>query len=210
MNYVQLKAAIQNFAEDFGDNFNAYLDTFIKQAEQRIYNTCQLPASRKSATVSIVAGTQYFPVPSGFLSVHELAVITASGYQYLLNKDVSFIRESYPNPATTGAPKYYAVFNDTQLLMAPTADQNYQTEIHYFGYPTSIVDAGTSWLGDNFETALMYGALFEAAVFDKLDQDMVTYYKSQFDAALVLLKQLSEGKNTQDDYRSGHVRAGVA
>lgn len=208
MNYAELSAAINNFAEDFGDNFNQFVPLFIRQAEQRIYNTCQLPATRQYATVVTVPSDPVLPIPLGYLSAHELGVETSSGFRYLLNKDYSFLREAYPS-SSTGAPQFYATRDDSKLVLAPTPDSAYTVELTYFGYPASIVDSGTSWLGDNFDSALLYGALYEAAIFDKMDQDMVTYYKAQFDGAMILLKQLSEGKNTQDDYRSGHIRAGV-
>lgn len=208
MNYAELSAAINNFAEDFGDNFNQFVPLFIRQAEQRIYNTCQLPATRQYVSMALSSGVTDAQLPSGYLSIHEVSIDTIDGFKYLLNKDYSFLREAYP-VNISGVPQFYAVRDDKSITVAPTPGTTYPMSVTYFGYPQSIVDAGTSWLGDNFDSALLYGALYEAAIFDKLDQDMVTYYKAQFDGALTLLKQLSEGKNTQDDYRAGHIRQGV-
>lgn len=210
MNYAQLVDAIKSTAEDYGDNFADSIPRFVKQAEQRIYNTAQLPAVRKSATPSTVNNNIFLQMPADYLSVFELAVVLPSGERkFLLNKDVSFIREVYPNPTATGIPTHYAVANATQLLLGPTPDASYTTELNYYGYPESIVTAGSTWLGDNFDTTLLWGALYEAALFNKSEEDIVKYYKDQFDSAMALLKQHVEGKNTQDDYRTGHVRFGV-
>jgi len=178
-------------------------------AEQRIYNMVQLPAIRKNVTGTMTVGNKYLSTPSDWLSTFSLAVInSANEYHYLLNKDVNFIRESYPDTdsAFFGKPEYYAVFDDNTFILGPTPDATYNSELHYFYYPTSIVTAGTSWLGTNFDSALLYGALLEAALFMKTDADTMTMYKARYDDAMAELKQLGDGKNRQDAYRSGQVR----
>jgi hypothetical protein len=159
----------------------------------------------------MTASFQYFQLPSDWLSTFSLAVIdgTTGEYEYLLNKDVNFIRASYPFPATTGKPKYYAIWNNTSMILGPTPDLAYSAELHYYYYPVSIVSAGTSWLGDNFETVLLYGALREAYTYLKGEQDMMTYYEQKYQEALGLLKRLGDGLDRQDAYRSGQVRIPV-
>ena len=187
-----------------------------KLAEQKIYNAVQLPALRKNVTGTLTSGNQYLSAPTDFLSVFSMAVISSGEYAYLLNKDANFIRESFPNPSTTGTPKYYALFgpdssNNTELtfILGPTPGAGLTVELHYFYYPQSIVTAGTSWLGDNFDSALFNAVMVEAARFMKQEQDIVAMYEKQFQDSLVLLKQLGDGKNRQDAYRSGQVRVKV-
>jgi hypothetical protein len=183
-------------------------------AEQKIYNSVQLPSLRKNVVGVLTSGIKYLSAPDDFLSVFSLAVIGADGsYTYLLNKDVNFIREAYPSPSSTGTPKYYAVFGpnsnnmqELSFLLGPTPNANLSAELHYFYYPISIVVAGTSWLGDNFESALVNAVLVEAARFMKAEADMVASYDSQYQQSLTLLKNLSDGKLRQDAYRSGQVR----
>jgi hypothetical protein len=218
MNYVQLTAAIRGYAENsFPDTVGAFssadqIATFVKMAEQRVYNMVQLPALRKNVTGSMTSGNKYLACPSDWLATFSLAVInSANEYKYLLNKDVNFIRESYPDTdaAFYGEPEYYAQFDQNTFILGPTPNANYAAELHYFYYPTSIVDAGTSWLGDNFDSVLLYGALLEAASFMKSDPDTISFYKQRYDEAMSELKQLGDGKNRQDSYRSGQFRMPV-
>ena len=215
MNYTQLTSAIKGFAEnDFPATVGSFTSAeqiarFVQLADQRIYNMVQLPAIRKNVTGTMTVGNKYLSTPSDWLSTFSLAVIDAANeYHYLLNKDVNFIRESYPDTdsAFFGKPQYYAVFDDNTFILGPTPDTSYNSELHYFYYPTSIVTAGTSWLGTNFDSALLYGALLEAALFMKTDADTMTMYKARYDDAMAELKQLGDGKNRQDAYRSGQVR----
>jgi hypothetical protein len=215
MNYTQLTSAIKGFAEnDFPATVGSFTSAdqiarFVQLAEQRIYNMVQLPAIRKNVTGGLTTGNKYLATPSDWLSTFSLAVINAANeYHYLLNKDVNFIRESYPDTdaAFYAKPEYYAVFDDNTFILGPTPDANYAVELHYFYYPESIVTAGTTWLGTNFDSALLYGSLLEAALFMKSDADTMTVYKSRYDDAMAELKQLGDGKNRQDAYRSGQVR----
>jgi hypothetical protein len=215
MNYTQLTAAIKGYAEnDFPNTVGSFtsadqIATFVKMAEQRVYNMVQLPALRKNVTGNMTSGNKYLACPSDWLATFSLAVInSANEYKYLLNKDVNFIRESYPDTdaAFYGQPEYYAQFDQNTFILGPTPDANYAAELHYFYYPTSIVDAGTSWLGDNFDSVLLYGSLLEAASFMKSDPDTISFYKQRYDEAMAELKQLGDGKNRQDAYRSGQVR----
>jgi hypothetical protein len=215
MNYTQLTSAIKGFAEnDFPATVGSFTSAdqiarFVQLAEQRIYNMVQLPAIRKNVTGSLTSGNKYLATPSDWLSTFSLAVINAANeYEYLLNKDVNFIRQSYPDTdaAFYAKPEYYAVFDNNSFILGPTPDANYAVELHYFYYPQSIVAAGTSWLGDNFDSVLLYGALLEAANFMKTDADTMNMYKTRYDDAMAELKQLGDGKNRQDAYRSGQVR----
>jgi hypothetical protein len=218
MNYVQLTAAIRGYAENsFPDTVGAFssadqIATFVKMAEQRVYNMVQLPALRKNVTGNMTSGNKYLACPSDWLATFSLAVInSANEYKYLLNKDVNFIRESYPDTDAEfyGEPEYYAQFDQNTFILGPTPNANYAAELHYFYYPTSIVDAGTSWLGDNFDSVLLYGSLLEAASFMKSDPDTISFYKQRYDEAMAELKQLGDGKNRQDAYRSGQFRMPV-
>lgn len=225
MNYVQLAQAIRGYCEnDFpitvasGDfTSDEQIATFVQQAEQRIYNTVQLPALRRNVTGQTTNNNKYLAAPLDFLSVFSIAVIESDGtYHYLLNKDVNFIREAYPKSSDTGLPQYYALFgprsnepDELTFILGPTPDAVYQVELHYFYYPQSIVTAGTSWLGDNFDSALLYGALLEAHAFMKGEKDVLDNYTARYNEALALLKQLGDGKNRQDAYRNGQVRVPV-
>jgi hypothetical protein len=184
------------------------LDVFIRQAEQRIYNTVQLLALRKSSTgLTTTAGDPTLDTPADWLANFSLAVVDGDGnYVFLLNKDVNFIREAFPSPNDMGVPAYYAYSNEGSYLLGPTPDDAYVVELNYFYYPESIVTAGTSWLGDNFDSALLYGALLEAYTFMKGEADVMAVYRSRYEEALGLLKQLSDGKNRQDMYRTPQVR----
>jgi hypothetical protein len=209
MNYTQLVAEIQSYVEDQFTTAN--INTFITQAEQRIYNTVQLPALRKNVTGTTTSGNKYLAIPAGWLATFSLAVINANNeYLYLLNKDVNFIRQSFPDTDSDfyGVPQYYAVFDNSAFILGPTPDANYGIELHYFYYPESIttVVGGQTWLGDNFSSALLYGSLLEAYTYMKGEADVVANYKARYDEAMLLLKQLADGKDRQDAYRSGQVR----
>ena len=220
MNYTQLSAAIQDYTQNFESDFIANIPVFVTQAEQRIYNTVQFPSIRKNVTGSVSTANKYLSCPSDFLSVYSMAVIDASGnYEYLLNKDVNFIRQAYPNPTTdTGIPKYYALFGPTvsgatisdelSFLLGPTPDAAYSVELHYYYYPESISVAadGQTWLGDNFDTVLLYGSLVEAYTFMKGEQDMMALYEGKYKEALSQAARLGDGLERSDAYRSGQFR----
>jgi hypothetical protein len=214
MNYTELTATIQDYCEN---TFTATeLATFVNQTEQRIYNMVQFPALRKNVTGTLTAGNKYLSLPTDWLSTYSIAIYSAdysTPYTYLLNKDVNFIRESYPVPTTTGTPAYYSIFgptytdnNELTVILGPTPDANYQVELHYFFYPESIVTAGTSWLGDNFDAALLYGSLVEAITFMKGEADMVQLYNQKYMEAMALLKTLAEGRERSDSYRDGQTK----
>jgi hypothetical protein len=210
MNYAQLVAAIQSYTENQYSTTD--INTFIQNAEQRIYNTVQLPDLRKNVTGNMTGGNKYFSLPSDWLSTFSIAVINDDNeYTYLLNKDVNFIREAFPDTDSDfyGVPQYYAIFDDTTMLLGPTPDANYNSELHYYYYPESIVTAGNTWLGNNFDTALLYGALLEAAAFLKEEPDTVAMYTARYNEAMQLLQNLGEGKNRRDAYRSGQERIPV-
>ena len=212
MNYAQLVAEIQSYVEDQFQTTD--INTFITQAEQRIYNSVQLPALRKNVTGTTTSGNKYLAMPTDWLATFSLAVINANNeYLYLLNKDVNFIRQSFPDTDSDfyGEPQYYAVFDNTAFIMGPTPDANYDVELHYFYYPESITTAvsGQTWLGDNFSSTLLYGSLLEAYTYMKDEQDVINQYQKRYDEAMFLLKQLGDGKDRQDAYRSGQVRVKV-
>jgi hypothetical protein len=209
MNYTQLVSEIENYTEN--QFTTTVVNTFITQAEQRIYNSVQLPALRKNVTGTTTSGNKYLAMPNNWLATFSLAVINANNeYTYLLNKDVNFIRQSFPDTDSDfyGVPQYYAVFDNTAFILGPTPDASYNVELHYFYYPESITTAvsGTTWLGDNFSSALLYGSLLEAYTYMKGEADVLANYKARYDEAMFLLKQLGDGKDRQDAYRSGQVR----
>ena len=208
MNYASLKTNIEDICEtSFTDD---QLAMFTEQAEQKIYNTVQIPALRKNVTGTLTASNKYLGIPTDFLWSYSLAVIDGSGnYSFLLNKDVNFIREAYPGPTATGLPKHYAYFDDDSFILGPTPDSNYSMELHYGYYPESIVTAGTTWLGNEFDSALLNGALVEAIRFMKGEQDLVALYERLFVQAIGLLKNLGDGKLREDAYRSGQYRVAV-
>lgn len=303
MNYIELSQAIQSYAENTESLFVETIPTFVMEAERRIFNTVQLPSLRKNVTGTMTTNNKYIALPDDWLANYSLAVIDATGvYSYLLNKDVNFIRESYPTPTSTGLPRYYALFgsqinavNELSLIVGPTPDASYDVELHYFYYPVSIVQGvitslgtitpgsaytngtyynvlltggsgtyayativvssgavasvtlntggslyevgdilsvvntdiggsgsgfsipvlsvanstGTSWLGDNYDPALFYGAMREAIIFMKGEQDMVTYYEKMFQDALGQLKRLGDGLERGDAYRDGQTKLRV-
>jgi hypothetical protein len=239
MNYSELVTAIQTYTEN---NFptttladstvvtsTTQINRLITQAEQRIYNSVQFPSIRKNQYSAITANNKYVSLPNDFLSVYSLALVTgATGnpinldtgtFEYLLNKDVNFIRQAYPTPNSTGEPKYYALFgptivssaitNELSLILGPTPDATYYVELHYYFYPESIVTAGTTWLGDNFDTVLLYGSLVEAYTYMKGEADLIALYDTKYKEALALAKRLGDGMERQDAYRSGQYRQAV-
>jgi hypothetical protein len=215
MNYTELVSAVSDYCENTFPT--ADMNVFIQQAEQNIYNTVQLSSLRKNVTGTLTSGNKYLACPSDWLSTYSLAVIQANGdYEYLLNKDVNYIRQAYPNPTDTGLPQHYAVFgpqsiNEDELtfIIGPTPDANYSVELHYYYYPESIVTAGDTWLGDNFDTALLNGTLVEAITYMKGEQDIVNLYRQRYQESLILLKNLGDGKQRMDAYRDGQVRTKV-
>lgn len=227
MNYPELTAAIQSYSENqFPDTYLAdgtivtskeQIDTLIKQAEQRIYNSVQFPSLRRNVTGSLTANNRFLACPDDFLAAYSIAIILADGsYEFLLNKDVNMIRQAYPKVTSVGEPKYYALFgpqsanlNELTFLIGPTPDISYGVELHYFYYPESITTSVTSWLGDNFDSVLLYGSLVEAMTYMKGEADMVTLYNTKFNEALALAKRLGDGLERQDAYRSGQVRIKV-
>ncbi len=220
MNYAELSAAIQAYAENTEANFVAEIPTFVKQAEQRIYNSIQFPSLRKNVTGTLTVNAKYMDAPSDFLAVYSLAVIDGTGvYEYLLNKDVNFIRQAYPQPTDTGLPRYYALFGpqvvagvpntELSIILGPTPDSAYTVELHYYYYPESIVTASTTWLGDNFDSVLLYGSLVEAYTYMKGEADMMQLYNQKYMEALALAKRLGDGMERQDAYRSGQYRQPV-
>ncbi len=235
MTYDELYASIQSYTENqFPETYLAdgsavstetQINTFIKQAEQRIFNTVQFPSLRKNVTGTTSLNNKYLSAPSDFLAVYSLAVIDATGaYEYLLNKDVNFIRQAYPQPTDTSIPRYYALFGPTttndatpvitdeiSFILGPTPDAAYSVELHYYYYPESITTAadGRTWLGDNFDSVLLYGSLVEAYTFMKGETDMVTLYNTKYQEALAMAKRLGDGMERQDAYRSGQYRQAV-
>ena len=218
MNYAELVVAVTDYTENTVPTAN--MNTFITQAEQRIYNTVQFPSIRKNVTGTTTASNKYLSCPDDFLAVYSMAVIDGTGaYEYLLNKDVNFIRQAYPTPTDTAIPKYYALFgpavassvisNELSFILGPTPDAGYSVELHYYYYPESIVTASTTWLGDNFDTVLLYGALVEAYTYMKGETDMLALYDGKYKEALVLAKRLGDGMERQDAYRSGQYRQAV-
>jgi hypothetical protein len=217
LTYAQLVVAVSDYCENTFDTTD--MDTMIKQAEQRIYNTVQIANLRKNVTGTLTASNKYLSCPDDFLSVYSLAIYPSGGgsYIYLLNKDVNFMRDAYPNPATTGTPKHYAIFgpqstnvNELSFIVGPTPNTAYGAELHYYYYPESIVTALTTWLGDNFDSALLYGTLCEAVTYMKGEPDMVALINQRYIQAIALLKNLGDGKQRMDAYRDGQVRVPVA
>jgi hypothetical protein len=222
MNYTALSNAIQAYTENTEADFIAEIPVFVTQAEQRIYNSVQFPSIRKNMTGVVSTTSTYLSAPDDFLAVYSLAVVDGTGaYEYLLNKDVNFIRQAYPNPTETGLPRYYALFvptvsgstitDELTFILGPKPDANYTVELHYYYYPESITVAadGRTWLGDNFDSVLLYGSLVEAYTYMKGEPDMVALYDKKYIEALTLAKRLGDGMERQDAYRSGQVRAQV-
>ena len=235
MNYATLFKTIQGYLENDFPSFTGadssgsgtatftakqQIDTFIQQAEQRIYNSVQFPSLRKNVTGVTQANNRYLSCPTDFLAPYSMAVIDGTGvYEYLLNKDVNYIRAAYPNPATTGIPRYYAIFGPTvasgvitdelSFILGPTPNTIYSVELHYYYYPESITTASTSWLGDNFDSVLLYGALLEGYTYMKGEADVIANYMKRYEEAMMLAKRLGDGMERRDAYRSGQVRMPV-
>jgi hypothetical protein len=219
MNYTQLTAALCDYTQNFDQDFIDNIPVFVKQAEQRIYNTVQFPSLRSNVTGSTSASNKYLACPNDFLAVYSLAVIDALGnYEYLLNKDVNFIRQAYPNPTSTGTPKYYAIFGpqsadvkELTFILGPTPNAAYGVELHYYYYPESIstVAGGQTWLGDNFDSVLLYGSLVEAYLFMKGETDLQAQYEAKYKEALALAKRLGDGLERGDSYRDGQYKQRV-
>ena len=227
MNYTQLTDAICDYTQNFDQDFIDNIPVFVEQAEERIFNTVQFPALRKNQFSLITTNNKYVSLPNDFLSVFSLALVTGvvganldtGTYEYLLNKDVNFIRQAYPSPNDTGEPKYYALFGPTilnsaittelSLILGPTPDAGYYVELHYFYYPESIVTAGTSWLGDNYDPVLLYGSLVEANTFMKGEADMTALYNGKYTEALAQAKRLGDGLERGDAYRDGQYKQKV-
>jgi hypothetical protein len=221
MNYTELKQAIRDYTENSSFT-DPELNTFIQQSEQRIYNTVQLANLRKNVTGSLSANNKYLSAPNDYLSTYSLAVIDNSGnYSFLKNVDVNYIRQVYPSPTATGLPKYYAIFGPTvngptitdelSFILGPTPNSAYGVELHYYYYPESITAAadGRTWLGDNFDSVLLYGSLVEAYTFMKGETDMMALYDGKYKEALMLLKNLGDGKQRGDAYVDGQVKLKV-
>lgn len=215
MNYAALVQMVQDYSENTESLFVSNIPNFVKQAESRIYQTVHIPVLRKNVTGTLTSTNKYLSCPDDFLSVYSIAVVdpVTGAYTYLIDKDVSFIREAYPIPTSTGAPKYYAIFGpqsgnltELTLILGPTPDANYATELHYFYYPVSIVTNGTSWLGDNFDPVLFYGTMREAMIFMKGEQDMVAYYEQKYAEAIGQLTRLVNGLERGDAYRDGQTK----
>ena len=224
MNYTELSAAIQEYTQNYETDFVANIPVFVEQAEQRIYNTVQFPSLRKNVTGFTTSGNKYLSCPLDFLAVYSMAVVSGTEYTYLLNKDVNYIREAYPSTASAdyGLPKYYSLFgpattntnpavitDELTFLLGPTPDAMYTVELHYYYYPESITTANTSWLGDNFDTVLLYGSLVEAYTFMKGEPDMISLYGQRYQEALAQAKRLGDGMERGDAYRDGQYRQRV-
>ena len=216
MNYAELVVAVSDYTENTFPTVD--MNIFIEQAEQRIYNSVQFPSLRRNVTGTTTAGNKYLECPDDFLATYSLAVIDSSGnYEYLLNKDVNFIRQAYPNPNDSALPKYYALFgpavasngvisNELTFILGPTPNTSYSVELHYYYYPESIVTAGSTWLGDNFDSVLLYGTLVEAYTYMKGEADMALAYNTKYKEALELAKRLGDGLERSDAYRNGQHR----
>lgn len=219
MTYDELVTAVNSYCEN---NFATVdMDTFIRQAEQRIFNVAQPANQRKNVTTALTQGVKFLNCPADFLSVYSLAIYPAAGgdYTYLLDKDVNFIRAAYPNPATLGKPKHYAIYgpqvsteDELQFIVGPTPDASYAVELNYYAYPESIVDAadGRTWLGDNFDSVLLYGTMCEALTYMKGEADMIALYQDRYIQAVALYKNLADGKQRGDSYRDGQIRVKVS
>ena len=211
MNYATLSTLIQQYCESTESSFVANIPTFVQLAEERVYNSVQIPAIRRNQIGTLTIGNKYLTLPSDWLATFSLAVIdpVTNAQEFVLDKDVNFIRQSYPDPDDQGKPKYYAIFDDNTFILGPTPDLAYQVEMHYYYYPESIVTAGTTWLGNNYETVLLYGSLREAYTYLKGEADMMQYYEQKYQEAVQQLARLGDGLNRRDSYRSGQVRIPV-
>lgn len=201
MNYAQLSTNLQNYMQNYSSEFVAEIPTIVQIAEDRIYNSVQIPYLKKNSTSTFTASNKYLETPSDFLAVYSIAAIVNGNYNYLLEREVGFMGEAFPNPNSTGVPRFYALFNDDTFLVAPTPDQSYSVELHYYYQPPSIVNTSTSWLGDNMENVLLYACLAEAYSYMKGDADLMKMYNDRYMEALMRLKNLGEGFNKTDEFR---------
>ena len=202
MNYTTLVALLQDYTQNSSTEFVAAIPDIVKLAEDRIYQSVQIPALKRNATSNFVSGNKYLASPTDFLAAYSMAVKSATGvYSYMLEKEVGYINEAFPDPSATGVPRFYALFNDATFVVSPTPDDFYEVELHYFYEPPSIVDAGNSWLGDNTESVLFYGCLVEAYTYMKGDADLQALYRQRYDEALGRLKVLGEGQDKRDNFR---------
>ena len=209
MTYAELKSLIQNYLENTESTFVTDLPQIIKQAENRILRTVRLPVFRKNVGGTMTSGNEYLATPTDFLSTYSLSFTSASKQTFLLFKDVNFIREAYPNSATTSAPKHYALFDDSSFIIGPTPDNNYTVELHYFYSPDSITagaDSGTTWLSTNAKNTLLYGSILEGYTYMKGEPDLMALYEKRYEQALARLKELGEAENTRDQYRDDQYR----
>lgn len=210
LTYTTLLERVQDTLSQYDEVLIANLPTIVRQAEESIYNSVLLPALRRNVTGQLTQNNKYLTMPTDFLATYSLAVVDSAGvYVYLTNKDVSFIREAYPNPGSIGQPKYYALFDDNAFIVGPTPNEAYQAELHYYYYPPSIVDTGTSWVAENFEHVLFYGVMVKAYIFMKGEADVLAMYEKQYMEALAQLERLGRGLNRQDEFRSGFRKAKV-
>ena len=210
--FTTLTQAVKDYTENNETTFNNNISQFIKSTEEKILRSVELPVFRKNVTGSITSGNQYLSTPSDFLRPYSLALVNSSSYEYLVNKDVNYIRELYPVSATTGVPKYYALFDDNTFILGPTPNASFTSELHYFYEPTSITESsdGTSWLGTNAENAILYGSLVEAYIFMKGEPDVIQSYNEQFQIAMGLLKMEGDGYDRTDAYRTGQRKIKVS
>ena len=210
--YTELKKAIKDYTENTEVSFVSHLSDFVKATEQRIFTTVDLEVFRKNATGVLSSGNQFLGMPTDFLAAFSVSITNSSTKEFLLQKDVNYLQEAYPDSSVTGVPKYYARFDEDSFIIAPTPNANFTAELHYEYTPTSITTSadGTSWLGTNASDCLLYGSLVEAYTFMKGEPDVLTNYQNRFNEAVSRLKNLGEGKNTKDNYRSGPVRQQVS
>lgn len=210
MNYTELTAAIKAYTENTETTFVTHIPDFVRQCEERIYRTVQIPDLKKNASGTTTISNKYLAKPSDYLASFSLAVVDASGdYTFLMRKDLNFIREAYPSVSTEGEPVHYANFDDTSFILGPTPDAAYTMQMAYFFDPESIVTAATSWLGDNAEAALLYGSLIEAYTFMKGEEDIIAQYTSQYDMAMKSLNLLVNGHEKRDAYREDDMRVEI-
>ena len=207
MNYTELTNAIKEYTDNTETTFVNNIPNFVRQTEERIYRSILIPELRRNVTTSLTTSNRFLAKPTDFLAVFSIAVVDgSSNYSFLLPKDVNFIREAYPATATSGLPVYYSLFDGDNFLIAPTPDSTYTVQLHYYYDPPSIVTSSTSWLGDNAEATLLYGALVEAYTFMKGEADIISFYKTRYDEAMAGLQQLADGRNKRDSYRNGEPR----
>ena len=206
--FAELKTAIQDYTENQETTFVNHLNDFIRGAEERILKSVQLSFFRKNATGSMTSGNKFLAVPSDFLAPFSLSITSSSEHIFLLYKDVNFIQEVNPNPATTGIPKYYAYFDVNNLVIAPTPNADFVSELHYLYRPNSLTagaDSGTTWLSENADRARRDGSLLEAYTFMKGEPDVRQQYEKMFAEAIGRLKNFGEALEVTDAYRQGQL-----